>query len=792
MNKALINCLTEYRNQIYLLIRHYLDMKKSFLLRSDVIDGFYEFCKANNTEELLDSPLSDLIKHVQEAALENPWLYFAVRPKVARWEYIRFHIKQIDIEEISSTEYLKFKERIVNKNDDHFHLEIDLEPFNRRFPKLKKVQSIGRGVRFLNLQLCRKLFQEEDRGYKLLLDFLKSHHKKDTQLMLNNTIQDLEQLQKALGQAEEFLCSCPKNTEWDELSIKMSTLGFEAGWGRTAEQILFNINLLSDILEAPDPVKIELFLGKIPMIFNIVILSPHGYFSQDDVFGFPDTGGQVVYILDQVCALEKELKQRLYEQGLDIKPRIIIVTRLIPESRGTSCNQRTEKIIGTDDAYIYRIPFRDENGEIVNDWISRFKLWAYLERFTLEVEREILSELQDKPDLIIGNYSDGNLVASLLSRRLKVIQGMIAHVFEKNKYLFSDLYWKDYEKDYHFSCQFTADLIAMSTADFLITSTYQEIKGSEERMGQYETFHSYTMPDLYRVVNGINIFDPKFNVISPGVDENIFFPYTETKKRLTALHSQMENLIFGKPEPGKYRGCLLDNKKPIIFTMARLDKLKNITNCVEWYAKNNKLRTLANFFIIGGYIDPDLSKDMEEREEIKRMHEIMDEYKLDDIVRWIPAQTDKIFVGELYRYIADFKGLFVQPSLFEGFGLTVVESMISGLPIFATCYGGPFEIVEDGVSGFHINPIYGEETANAMTDFLEKCKKKPDYWHKISKQGIERIKSRYTWTLYADQLITITQVYAFWRYVTNLDRDETIRYIEMLYNLLFRKLAKEI
>ncbi len=32
---------------------------------------------------------------------------------------------------------------------------------------------------------------------------------------------------------------------------------------------------------------------------------------------------------------------------------------------------------------------------------------------------------------------------------------------------------------YHFSCQFLADLISMNHADFILTSTYQEIAGGE-------------------------------------------------------------------------------------------------------------------------------------------------------------------------------------------------------------------------------------------------------------------------------------------------------------------------
>lgn len=38
---------------------------------------------------------------------------------------------------------------------------------------------------------------------------------------------------------------------------------------------------------------------------------------------------------------------------------IIIVTRLIPEAQGTSCDQRIEKIHDTKHCTILRVPFRD-------------------------------------------------------------------------------------------------------------------------------------------------------------------------------------------------------------------------------------------------------------------------------------------------------------------------------------------------------------------------------------------------------------------------------------------------
>ncbi|KAH6811076.1 sucrose synthase 6 [Perilla frutescens var. frutescens] len=64
--------------------------------------------------------------------------------------------------------------------------------------------------------------------------------------------------------------------------------------------------------------------------------------------------------------------------------------------------------------------------------------------------------------------------------------------------------------------------------------------------------------------------------------------------------------------------------------------------------------------------------------EIKKMQALIKKYQLKGQVRWIAAQTDR------YRYIADTKGAFVQPALYEAFGLIVIEAMNCGLPTFAT------------------------------------------------------------------------------------------------------------
>lgn len=785
--------ISNNRNAVYSLFRYFVRLQKTFLLHSDICYEFKKFTETEAGTVLKNSVLEKTINNIQVVAIQSPWIYFSIRLEVARSEYYKFHLDNVTLSPVDVSEYLAFEERLAQKkqNENPWTLEVDLTPFNRGFPKMKETKSIGKGVEFLNRYLSNRLFSDLEKGDKRLLEFLRVHQYQGRQLMLNQQIQSVDELQDNLRKIVRFLKTQEKDAHWKTVEGKLQELGFESGWGGNVARMLDNFDLLSDILEAPSPKILEEFLSRIPMIFNVVILSPHGYFGQSNVLGLPDTGGQVVYILDQVRAIEKEMRHRIYEQGLEIEPKIVVITRLIPEAGNTTCNISSEDIMGTKNAKILRVPFRNEDGDVVPHWISRFKIWPYLEQFAIDSEKEILLEIHGRPDLIIGNYSDGNLVASLLSQKMGITQCNIAHALEKTKYLFSALYWQEHEEQYHFSSQFTADLISMNTADFIITSTYQEIAGNEDVAGQYESYTSFTMPELYRIVNGINVFDPKFNIVSPGADAEVYFPYTEKSRRLIDLHPDIEKLIFN--ENLSYgTGYFTDKKKPIIFAMSRLDCVKNISGLVEWYGKSKELQSMANLFIVAGFINESLSTDEEEKQQIIKIYKLIDEYQLSGHIRWVEKQSYKNFNGELYRYIADQKGVFVQPALFEAFGLTIIEAMSSGLPTFATQNGGPLEIIEHGVSGFHLDPHHGDLAAETIVSFFKKCKKDAKYWGEISQGGIKRVEERFTWKLYASRLMTLSRIYGFWKYVTNLERDETRRYLDMFYGLMFKGLVKNI
>ncbi len=767
-------------------------LERSFLQRSELCDAFADVCAAEDAPEgLRQSPLGKVIRFTQEAAVNDAWVYLAVRVRIASWRYVRIAFEGMAVEEVTVRDFLRFKECLaLGQHDfDEWLLEIDLGPFSREFPKLLEARSIGRGVEFLNKYLSRELFDELGEGGKRILNFLSIHSFRGQTLMLNEQIKSVTDLRRALRRADETLAGHGPAATWEQVAAPLRALGFEVGWGREVSRIRDTMSLLRDLLEAPDPRGLETFLARLPMVFSLAIISPHGYFGQANVLGRPDTGGQVVYILDQVRALETEMRSRLFEQGLDIEPQIVVLTRLIPQAEGTTCDQRLEPISGTHNARILRVPFRNASGEIVTHWISRFEVWPYLERYTLDAERELLAELGGRPDLIVGNYSDGNLVATLLSQRLGVTQCNIAHALEKTKYRHADLFWQDNEAQYHFSCQFTADLIAMNASDFIITSSYQEIAGTRESVGQYESHSAFTMPKLFRVVNGIDVYDPKFNIVSPGADAAAYFPYTAVERRLPHLHSEIEHLIFGVDERVDARGVLTERDKPLMFTMARLDRIKNIVGLVEWFGACEALRKEANLLVISGHVDPERSSDTEELEQIRRMHALFDRFDLDRQVRWLGLRLPKDMAGEFYRYVADGRGAFVQPALFEAFGLTVIEAMASGLPCFATCFGGPSEIIEDGVSGFHIDPNHGDAAADRIARFFARTRQEPEHWNRISEGALKRVAERYTWQHYAERMMTLSRVYGFWRHVTDLERRETQRYLQALYSLLFRRLA---
>ncbi|BAY92720.1 MULTISPECIES: sucrose synthase [unclassified Tolypothrix] len=770
---------------------------QQYLLRNDILTAFSDYCKSQEKSEFFcsTSQLGKLIYFTQEIILDNGNYCLVVRPKIANQQV--FHITEdLQVEPMTVEELLDLRDRFVNRFHPHQGnlLELDFHPLYDYSPTIRDPKNIGKGVQFLNRYLSSKL-QESQQLQERLFQFLSLHNYNGTQLLINPRIQNQQQLSQQVKLALGFVNQYPATTPYSQLCFELQEMGFEPGWGNTAGRIQESLELLDGLIDSPDHQALENLLSRIPMMFRIVLVSVHGWFGQEGVLGRPDTGGQVVYVLDQARSLEQQLQEDITLAGLDlihVQPKVIILSRLISNCDGTRCNQRLEKVYGTTNVWILRVPFREFNPNVTQNWISRFEIWPYLETYAIDAEKEVLAEFHGKPDLIVGNYSDGNLVAFLLARRLKVTQCNIAHALEKSKYLFSNLYWQDLEDKYHFSLQFTADLIAMNAANFIISSTYQEIVGTPDSVGQYESYKSFTMPELYHVVDGIELFSPKFNLVPPGVNESYFFPYTDTDRRFHSERDRLENLLFNLEDSNLVYGKLDDPNKRPIFSMARLDRIKNLTGLAECFGKSEELQQHCNLILVAGKLRVEDSSDYEEATEIEKLYRIIDQYNLHGKIRWLGVRLSKNDSGEIYRLIADHQGVFVQPALFEAFGLTVLEAMISGLPTFATQFGGPLEIIQNGVNGFYINPTRLEEMAQVILEFVHKCDKNTEYWLKVSQQSIKRVLTNYTWKIHTTRLLSLARIYGFWNYTSQENREDMLRYLEILFYLVFKPRAQQL
>jgi len=785
---------------LHAFLLHLTCCENRYLLRNDVILAFEAFKKEIRPESANKKypSLAIFLNKVQEIVLFDDFILIIHRYMMGKDRIYKITLsddKLKTIAEISIGDFLNLRDRLIlsAEKDSHNKLRIDFMPFYDYSPSIRDPKNLGKGIEFLNRHMSSSLSQHPEKWHKNLYEFLKIHSLGGKQLLINGTrIESYNRLIDKLDKAVEWLGETGRSWSFPHLLKELKKMGFEPGWGNSSDRILETMRLLLELFEAPDSQTLENFILRIPMVCNVAVISPHGFFGQEGVLGRPDTGGQVVYILDQVKALEGYLAENLYLSGLDIQPKIMVVTRLIPDSENTTCHVRLEKIRNTQNCWILRVPFRDSDYQVINHWISRFQVWPYLERFAYETKEELVKELGIHPDLLIGNYSDGNLVASLISEETGVIQCNIAHALEKSKYLFSDLYWKDMEGEYHFSLQFTADLLSMNMADFIITSTFQEIAGTSSVRGQYESYNYYTMPGFCQVLSGINLFHPKFNVISPGVEENVYFPYYEENRRDKGRTDSLTHLLFHTQEEEIF-GTLKDEEKMPIFTMARLDKIKNVAGLVECFGKCPDIQKQCNLIIIAGKVNPDHTMDLEEKEEILRIHHLIEEHKLEGKIRWIGMQLSKDDTGEIYRIMADRRGVFIQPALFEAFGLTVLESMSCGLPVFATQFGGPSEIIEHGVNGFLINPSRHDLIRDQLLVFIQEGSEDPLLWKHISSNAIKRIQERFTWRHYSEKLLKLTKLYGFWRYsVSNKENRKMKIYSQTLYHLLYKQRAEQM
>lgn len=99
-----------------------------------------------------------------------------------------------------------------------------------------------------------------------------------------------------------------------------------------------------------------------------------------------------------------------------------------------------------------------------------------------------------------------------------------------------------------------------------------------------------------------------------------------------------------------------------------------------------------------------------------------DEQKLKDMIN--AGKLERYFVFEgvksqqfLMQHLKDYD-LLIQPSLYEGFGLTVAEAMAAKLPVLVSDIEGPMEIIENGKYGLTFHSNDPDALATSIIQFM--------------------------------------------------------------------------
>jgi glycosyltransferase involved in cell wall biosynthesis len=111
-------------------------------------------------------------------------------------------------------------------------------------------------------------------------------------------------------------------------------------------------------------------------------------------------------------------------------------------------------------------------------------------------------------------------------------------------------------------------------------------------------------------------------------------------------------------------------------------------------------------------------------------------------IRWIPTCSHREVLAEMSAH-----DVFVFPSLFEGFGLVLLEAMSMGLPIITTSHTAGPDLITDGVEGF-IVPI---RSASAIAEKLDLLRQEPARLTAMSESASARAQE-FTWQQYGHSL----------------------------------------
>ena len=417
-----------------------------------------------------------------------------------------------------------------------------------------------------------------------------------------------------------------------------------------------------------------------------------------------DTGGQTKYVLE----LAKALSDR------DDVEEVTIFTRLIPDKKVSADYANPVEYIN-DTLKIVRIQCGPRR------YLKKESLWDYLFNFA-DKTLNYIKKSGKIPHVIHGHYADGGLVGSKLANLLNIPFIFTGHSLGRVKQQRLVDSGKDLTKilaKYRLVRRIEAEEFALDNASMVVTSTQQEVQE------QYSIYEQYQPANM--------------TVIAPGVDLEKFHPVSTTN--FIPLLQRL-NIILENPN------------KPIILAIARPDERKNLTTLIRVYGESKDLQELANLVIIAGSREKIDALENGQKKVLYAIFKLVDDYNLYGKIAY-PKKHTADDIPQLYQWAMMQKGVFVNPAFTEPFGLTLIESSATGLPIVATNDGGPRDILANCNSGLLIDPFDNKDIERKLLRLLTDH----TLWNNCSSAGIQNTKKNYSWqrhcNAYMEQVLDI-------------------------------------
>lgn len=447
---------------------------------------------------------------------------------------------------------------------------------------------------------------------------------------------------------------------------------------------------------------------------RIALINIHGLVKSSglEIGKDADNGGQTKYVY--------ELAEFL-SQHKDVE-HVHLFTRLI-DDKNLSSEYAVPIEIVNPKLDIRRIPFLGKK------YRPKEQLWEGLDAYVNGVVQHI--KLYDIfPTWIHSHYGDAGYVASELSTILNIPFAHTGHSLgfhKQEKLKEAGMLEEEREKKFKFKERIAAEEKTLELSEFIITSTEQEI----------ETYKPYKNFNL-----------GKYHAIAPGIDTTKFVPYYHVEQDADKQMEEVQRKYWVAETISKF---LTNPHKPIILALSRPDRHKNLHTLIEVYGKDKELQSIANLVIFAG-IRKDISQMPEsEKNVLTDLLLAMDKYDLYGKMA-IPKKHDvENEVSIIYRYAAEKRGVFVNLTLHENFGLTIIESASSGLPVVVTKNGGPSEIIPTCQNGELVDPLNETEIKKAIKNVLTN----ENQWKFYSNNGAINIQKHYSWLSHVNQYVDL-------------------------------------